>query len=129
MADCASSRSPSATTRGSVLRTRPLPKRLVSPPSPVRVATRALVRVVGTRDRIGARAVCSFVSGCFHRAGGPNAERSWRREGQEQEEEVQGGARARAQEKEPDRSGTADDLRGREAEAQRKGRLVAHVPT
>src|SRR2546428_3407647 len=41
---CASSRSPSASTRGSVLRTRPLPKSDVSPRSPARVVTRADAR-------------------------------------------------------------------------------------
>jgi hypothetical protein len=53
MTDCASSSSPSASIRGSVFRTRSLPKRLVSPVSPVRVVTRALLRLeAGTADRI-----------------------------------------------------------------------------
>src|SRR6059036_654944 len=53
---CVSSRSPSASTRGSVFRTRSLPKSEVSPPSPVRVATRADTRRgrAGTFDSLAA---------------------------------------------------------------------------
>src|SRR5437867_1370196 len=53
---CVSSRSPSASTRGSVFRTRSLPKSEVSPPSPVRVATRADTRRgrAGTLDSLAA---------------------------------------------------------------------------
>src|SRR5439155_24761870 len=124
IADCASSRSPSAMTRGSVLRTRGLPKRLVSPPSPVRVVTRALVREPDTRDRIGARGAMLVRSGGFHRMGGSDAKRPRRSERQEQEEEVERGARARAPQEGPLRSRPADDLRGDQAEAQGKSGLV-----
>src|SRR5688500_16332288 len=69
---CASSRSPRAAMRGSVLRTRPLPNREVSPPSPVRVVTRADARFrAGTRESIRAiRAMLATVRNASTRTGG-----------------------------------------------------------
>src|ERR1700682_932045 len=68
----ASSRSPSATIRGSVLRTRPLPNSDVSPPSPVRVVTRADARFrAGTGESIRApHAMLVRVRNASIRAGG-----------------------------------------------------------
>src|SRR5713101_589246 len=92
----ASSRSPRASMRGSVLRTRALPKSEVSPRSPVRVVTRADARrraVIAGRIRAAwamLDAPCELPAGF---TGGTDADGSRRGEGQEGQEKVQRTAR------------------------------------
>src|ERR1700694_5294843 len=124
-----SSRSPSASIRGSVLRTGPSPKSDVSPPSPVRVATRAEGRRgrAGTFDSLAAPVtLCStgpakLPAGVY---GGTDAFGSRRCQRQEQEKEVQRAARERAEAEGRGATGPAHDLRDREAETERKRELV-----
>src|SRR5438045_5467772 len=126
---CVSSRSPRASTRGSVLRTRPLPKSEVSPPSPVRVATRAEAfrGRAGTFDSLAAPVTLCSTGPAKLPAGfmeGADAFGSRRCQRQEQEKEVQRAARKRAEAEGRGATGPAHDLRDREAETQGKRELV-----
>src|SRR6266508_2483493 len=119
-AACASSRSPRASMRGSLLRTRSRPKREVSPRSPVRVVTRARRAIDG--HHMGRLSL-------LLRGGGEIHASRWRQsEGQEAEEEVQRAARARDEEALDARPRGTHDVRGHQTEAQR-ARLLGPLPT
>src|SRR5438105_2333222 len=115
--------------RGSVFRTRSLPKSEVSPPSPVRVVTLADGRRgrAGTLDSLAAPVTLCSTSPAKLPAGvdgGTDADGSRRGQGQEQKKEVQGAARTRAEEEGRGATGPAHGLRDREAETERKRELV-----
>src|SRR6266545_2101266 len=129
IAVCASSSSPSASIRGSVFRTRDLPNSEVSPPSPVRVVTRAEARFrAGTAESIRSiQAMLVQVRSASTGLEGQDADWSRRGQGQEGQEEVQRAARERAEEEDGGRAGPADDHRARATQAQGEG-LVGHSP-